>query len=83
MLAQVVDDESNRVIACASTLSKVSQAEMANLKKTEQAKKIGRQVGMLCKSKGIESVVFDRNGYKFHGRVMALAAAARETGLKF
>jgi large subunit ribosomal protein L18 len=81
--AQVIDDENNRVLAVASTLSKAAREELGGLKKTEQAKKIGAKVALLCKAKGIEKVVFDRNGYMYHGRVMALAAAAREAGLQF
>jgi large subunit ribosomal protein L18 len=81
--AQVVDDESNRVLASASTVSKAAREELAGLKKLEQAKRVGKKVATACKEKGIGKVVFDRNGYQYHGRVMALAAAAREAGLAF
>jgi large subunit ribosomal protein L18 len=81
--AQVVDDEANAVLCSATTMGKAAQDELKGKKKTEQAKKIGAAIAGLCKAKGIESVVFDRNGYKYHGRVMALAGAAREAGLKF
>jgi large subunit ribosomal protein L18 len=81
--AQVIDDEANRVLATASTHSKAAIEELAGLKKTEKAKKIGTKVAEICLSKGIEKVVFDRNGYKYHGRVLALADAARAKGLKF
>lgn len=80
---QVIDDSQNLVLATATTQSKAAQAELGELKKTEQAKRIGRKVAELCKAKGVEKVVFDRNGYQYHGRVMALAAAAREAGLQF
>ncbi len=81
--AQVIDDESNQVLATASTMSKAAREEMKGVKKTEQAKRIGKRVAGVCKEKGITKVVFDRNGYKYHGRVLALAAAAREAGLEF
>lgn len=81
--AQVVDDDANKVMASATTLGKECRELVQGLKKTEQAKKIGAKVAALCLSKGIEKVVFDRNGYRYHGRVLALAQAAREAGLKF
>ena len=83
MFAQVVDDENNRVIAAASSSSKKLASEFAGLKKAEQAKKVGAMVAAQCKAHGIDRVVFDRNGYKYHGRVLALAKAAREAGLTF
>jgi len=81
--AQVINDETNAVLTQASSLQKSVQDELKGMKKTEQAKKIGKLLAERCKEKGICEVVFDRNGYKYHGRVMALAAAAREGGLKF
>lgn len=81
--AEVVDDEANRVLCSATTSSKAGKDEQKGVKKKEQAKKIGAKIASLCKEKGIEAVVFDRNGYQYHGRVMALADAAREAGLKF
>jgi len=78
--AQVIDDEANRVLACASTMGKVAQDELAKMKKSEQAKKIGMKVAAICLGKGIDKIVFDRNGYMYHGRVKALAEAAREKG---
>jgi len=83
ILAQVIDDEANRVLGCASTMSKAAREELAGVKKLEQAKKIGEKIALLCKEKGITKVVFDRNGYMYHGRVMALAAGARDKGLEF
>jgi large subunit ribosomal protein L18 len=80
---QVIDDESNRVLASAGTVKKAAREELAGKKKLEQAKSIGAQIAMLCKEKGIKKVVFDRNGYQYHGRVLALAAEAREKGLEF
>ena len=83
MYAQIVDDSANKTLAHVSTLDEKIAAELKGLKKTERAKKIGATIASLCKSKGIEKVVFDRNGFIYHGRVLALADAAREAGLKF
>ncbi|MCA9671266.1 MAG: 50S ribosomal protein L18 [Myxococcales bacterium] len=80
---QVVNDIENRVIATATTNSKASAAEVEGLNKTDAAKKVGAKIAALCKEKGVEAVVFDRNGFKYHGRVRALAEAAREGGLSF
>lgn len=81
--AQVVDDEAHRVLAAVSTVGKGLREEVAGKAKTEQAKVIGERIAALCKERGVEAVVFDRNGYRYHGRVRALAAAAREAGLRF
>jgi large subunit ribosomal protein L18 len=81
--AQAVNDDLHSTIATASTLDEALQASLAGLKKSERAKKIGAAIAERLKAKGIESVVFDRNGYIYHGRVSALADAAREAGLKF
>ncbi|HEV8324411.1 MAG TPA: 50S ribosomal protein L18 [Myxococcota bacterium] len=85
MYAQVVDDEAHVTLALVSTLSKEvrEQLKAAKMKKLEQAKAIGKAIAAACKAKGIETVVFDRNGFRFHGRVAAVAAAAREAGLRF
>lgn len=81
--AQVVNDDAHATLATASTLDEQLKGELSGLKKTEKAKKIGAAIAERLKAKGIETVVFDRNGYIYHGRVMALADAAREAGLKF
>ncbi|HKQ71134.1 MAG TPA: 50S ribosomal protein L18 [Polyangiaceae bacterium] len=81
--AQVVDDSTGRTIAHASTLSKDLKGSLDEGNKTDAAKKVGALVAKICLSKKIERVVFDRNGYLYHGRVSALASAAREGGLKF
>ncbi len=81
--AQVVDDVSGKVLATASTLDETIKGEAAGQKKTERAKKVGAAIAFRLKARGIEKVVFDRNGYIYHGRVQALADAAREAGLKF
>jgi large subunit ribosomal protein L18 len=80
--AQVVDDGSGKTIAHASTLSKDLKGSLEG-NKTERAKKVGALVAKICLSKNVKKVVFDRNGYLYHGRVSALAKAAREGGLKF
>lgn len=66
-----------------SVASAIDEATAGKITKTEQAKKVGKTVAAKAKEAGIESVVFDRNGYLYHGRVKALAEAAREGGLKF
>ena len=81
--AQVIDDVAHQTIATASTLDEQLVPSLAGLKKSEKAKKIGAAIAERCKAKGIEAVVFDRNGFIYHGRVQALADAAREAGLKF
>ena len=81
--AQVINDEGNQVLASASTMGKANQDVVQGLKKIEQAKKIGSKIADKCLAAGVEKVVFDRNGYRYHGRVAALAKAAREAGLKF
>jgi large subunit ribosomal protein L18 len=78
--AQVIDDVSGCTIAAASTLDSGSGASSS---KTEQAKTVGRLVAERSRDAGIDAVVFDRGGYRYHGRVRALAEAARETGLTF
>jgi large subunit ribosomal protein L18 len=81
--AQVVNDDARATLVTASTLDEALKPSLAGLKKSEKAKKIGAAIAERCKQKGIEKVVFDRNGYIYHGRVLALADAAREAGLKF
>ena len=77
--AQVIDDEAGRTIASASTTEKdLRGASGGNV---EAAARVGRAIAERTLSKGIESVVFDRGGYRYHGRVKALADAAREAGL--
>ncbi len=82
--AQVVDDSSHHTLAAASTLDPaVQEALEAEHAKQAQAAVVGRVVAERAQEKGIETVVFDRGGYRYHGRVRALAEAAREAGLKF
>jgi large subunit ribosomal protein L18 len=81
--AQIVDDENNKVVVSASTQGKTAQETVVGLNKVDQAKKIGTLVAEKAKGSGVEAVVFDRNGYRYHGRVLALAKAARAAGLTF
>lgn len=80
---QVIDDTTGRTLAHASTLSKDLAGTLDEGNKSEGAKKVGQLLAKICLSKNIEQVVFDRNGYLYHGRISALADAAREAGLKF
>jgi large subunit ribosomal protein L18 len=79
--AQVIDDASGKTLAAASTVEKELRA--AKQTKTDEAKVVGRLVAERAKAAGVERVVFDRAGFRYHGRVKALADAARETGLEF
>src|SRR5262249_60520418 len=81
--AQVIDDTSGTTLAHASTLSKDLRGTLEEDNKVAAAKKVGALIAKICKSKQIDKVVFDRNGYAYHGRVSALAQAAREAGLDF
>jgi large subunit ribosomal protein L18 len=79
---QAIDDSKGTTLATVSTLSEgVKGAVEGN--KTEEAKAVGTALAKVLKDKGIEQIVFDRNGYLYHGRVKALAEGAREAGLKF
>src|SRR5262245_58710788 len=80
--AQVISDETGRTLASASSLSAELREQVKGCNK-ETAKKVGLLVAKLCQERGIHEVVFDRNGYLYHGRLAALADAARESGLKF
>ena len=81
--AQVVDDGAGKTLAAASTLSPDLKGSLDETDKTAAAKKVGALIAQICQKNSIESVVFDRNGYLYHGRVRALAEAAREAGLNF
>jgi len=78
---QLVDDLSGKTIASASSRDKAMDDSKVN--KTEQAKKVGNLIAEKAKAAGVTEVVFDRNGYLYHGRIKSLAEAAREGGLKF
>lgn len=79
---QVVDDQKGNTLLAVSSKEK-EIAGKTGIKKTEQAKLVGKSLASKCREMGIENVVFDRSGYKYHGRVKSLADAAREGGLKF
>lgn len=80
--AQVVDDSSGKTVAYASSLSKELKGKDEGDKKAD-AKRVGALIAEKCKAVKVESVVFDRNGFPYHGRIAAVAEAAREAGLKF
>lgn len=79
--AQIVDDKTGKTILAASSREKGIADQKVN--KIDQAKLVGKSIAGKAKDKGIETVVFDRNGYLYHGRIKSLADAARENGLKF
>jgi large subunit ribosomal protein L18 len=81
--AQVIDDEAGQTLVAASTVDHELRQQIKGLKKTEQAKKVGQLVAKRALDKGIKLVVFDRGGFKYIGRVKALADGAREAGLEF
>jgi large subunit ribosomal protein L18 len=79
LYAQVIDDQAGRTLAEASTVS----AKVEKGSNVEAAAKVGQAIAEKAKAAGVERVAFDRNGFRYHGRVKALADAAREGGLKF
>ena len=80
---QVIDDSRGSTLAAASSLEAAVKDNREGKRKVEVSKLVGSLIAQRAKEQGIESVVFDRGGYKYHGRVQALADAAREGGLKF
>jgi large subunit ribosomal protein L18 len=81
--AQVVDDSSGRTLVSASSLDTEVRAQIKGGGNIAASKVVGKMVAERALTKGVEKVVFDRGGYQYHGRVQALAEAAREAGLKF
>jgi large subunit ribosomal protein L18 len=81
--AQLIDDEAGRTLAAASDMEADLRGQANGKRKTEVAKLVGGLVGKRATEQGIRRVVFDRGGYKYHGRVRALADGAREAGLQF
>ena len=81
--AQVIDDRSAASLVAVSTRSKAVAGDVGEDDKSGAATKVGKAIAEACKAKGINKVVFDRNGYAYHGRVKALAEGAREAGLEF
>jgi len=80
---QVIDDAAGKTLVAASTLEKDIKAKLDKTNNIEAAKMIGEVIAKRALDKGIETVVFDRGGYIYHGKVAALAEAAREAGLQF
>ncbi|HEB73950.1 MAG TPA: 50S ribosomal protein L18, partial [Candidatus Desulfofervidus auxilii] len=82
--AQIIDDTQGRTLVAASTLDPVLREEIKNMKgKVLPSKEVGKLVAQRALEKGIKRVVFDRNGFPYHGRIKALAEGAREGGLEF
>lgn len=81
--AQVIDDQSGQTLVSASTIDQELRPQMKALKKADQAKLVGKFVAERAVNKGIKAVVFDRGGFKYSGRIKALADGAREGGLDF
>jgi large subunit ribosomal protein L18 len=81
--AQLIDDYAGKTLAAASTCSKSVREGLKGGNNIAAAKKVGAEIARLAKAAGVTKVVFDRGGYKYHGRVKALADAAREGGLDF
>ena len=81
--AQVISPAGDEVLACASTLDKAIRADLKSTGNVEAATVIGKMIAEKAKAAGINKVAFDRSGFKYHGRIKALADAARENGLEF
>ncbi|MBI1793990.1 MAG: 50S ribosomal protein L18 [Chloroflexi bacterium] len=81
--AQIIDDAAGNTLVSASSIDKELREKVKGLKKSEQAKLVGQTVAERAKNKGISAVVFDRGGFKYMGRVKALADGARDGGLQF
>ena len=80
---QIIDDRSGRTIVSASSVDKETKKNLKGGGNIASAKAVGKTIAERAKAKGVAKVVFDRGGYKYHGRVKALADAAREAGLQF
>jgi large subunit ribosomal protein L18 len=81
--AQVIDDVAGHTLASASTIDRELRDQVTEKNKTEAAKMVGELVAKRAQEVGVKEVVFDRGGFRYHGRIKALADAAREAGLKF
>ena len=81
--AQIVDDSQGRTLVAASTAEKSLRGDLKQAGNIQASKLVGKAIAERAKAKGIEAVVFDRGGYLYHGRIKAVADAARESGLKF
>jgi large subunit ribosomal protein L18 len=83
LYAQVIDDERGVTIASVSTLEKASAGELSSTGGREAGKKVGELIAERAKSQGVDTVIFDRGGFQYHGVIRAIAEGAREAGLKF
>ena len=83
LYAQVFTADGSKVLASASTVEAAVKDGLSSTKNKDAAAKVGRAIAEKAKAAGVESVAFDRSGYRFHGRIKVLADAAREAGLKF
>jgi large subunit ribosomal protein L18 len=81
--AQIVDDAQGKTLVAASTAEKNVRGDLKQGGNIQASKAVGKSIAERAKAKGIETVVFDRGGYLYHGRIKAVAEAARESGLKF
>ena len=81
--AQVIDDTNGKTLASMSTASEAIRGDITEKKKTEAAQLVGQKIAEKCKDLSIGTVVFDRNGFIYHGRIKAVAEGAREGGLQF
>ena len=81
--AQIVNDESHEVLCSSSSYAKDMRESLKDKTKTEYSESVGKDIAEKAKAKGIKAVVFDRNGFIYHGRVKALADACRKNGLEF
>ncbi len=81
--AQIIDDGKGQTLVAASTLSGELKDKLSGLKKSDAAKEVGKLLAAKAREKGISRVVFDRNGFIYHGRIKAVADSCRENGLKF
>ncbi len=81
--AQIIDDSVGHTLVSASTIDREIEGQIAGMARTAQAEVVGRVVAERALAKGVQKVVFDRAGYKYHGRVKALAESARKAGLEF
>eukprot|EP00240_Pyramimonas_obovata_P007675 CAMPEP_0118932314 /NCGR_PEP_ID=MMETSP1169-20130426/9837_1 /TAXON_ID=36882 /ORGANISM="Pyramimonas obovata, Strain CCMP722" /LENGTH=155 /DNA_ID=CAMNT_0006874953 /DNA_START=54 /DNA_END=521 /DNA_ORIENTATION=+ len=81
--AQVIDDSAGHTLAALSTVNPALREELASGANKEAAEAVGKKLASMCLERGIDTVVFDRGGFQYHGRVKALAEAAREGGLVF
>jgi large subunit ribosomal protein L18 len=82
LAAQLIDDEKGKVLAAVSDYGKKAAVKETKMSKTERARAVGRSLAEKARERGISQVVFDRAGYRYHGRIKALAEAVREGGVK-